>query len=216
MPTRAIAPVLRVTQQQVQRDTRANVTHRVAPESTPSPARTFTDEPGRLKQFTGNDESYAMPAPSTVTGMDGLRLKHPEWVLMYRAGITPPRIAEFNRVPPRRVREYLGRIRRVHPGLLAGRLMLHDRPRQDPKPRTDRDVRWKASLHRYQIFTAEHGRRPAVGDPVEFSLAHWLTTQRSQHRQGRLTERRARWLDQAIPDWQIDTRTLTAESSRRR
>ena len=142
--------------------------------------------------------------------IDGPRLKHPEWVMMYRAGITPRKIAELNRIPLRRVRDYLNRVRRNHPDLLAGRLIFHDQPRPDPKRRAAPDSRWKAGLESYLAFTTEHGRRPTTGDPAEFPLAHWLTTQRSHHRHGRLAESRARRLDEAVPDWQIDTRTLNA------
>lgn len=148
--------------------------------------------------------------------IDGPRLKHPEWVMMYRAGITPRKIAELNGVPLRRVRDYLNRVHRNHPELLAGRLMLHDRPRLDPKRRSGPDARWKASLERYLAFTTKHGRRPTTGAPAEFPLAHWLTTQRSHHRHGRLAEHRARRLDETVPDWQTPTRTLGAKGSRRR
>ncbi|MEO9246481.1 helicase associated domain-containing protein [Citricoccus nitrophenolicus] len=148
--------------------------------------------------------------------IDGPRLRHPEWVMMYRAGITPRRIAELNGVPLRRVRDYLNRVHRNHPELLAGRLVLHDQPRPDPNHRADPDARWRAGLERYLAFATDHGRRPTTGDPAEFPLAHWLTTQRSLDRQGRLAERRVEILNRHVPDWRTPTRTLGAKGSRRR
>lgn len=147
---------------------------------------------------------------------DGPQLKHPEWVLFYRQGVTPEKIAELNEVPVQQVRKYLGRIRYRHPELLAGRLVLHDQPQPNPRPRADPDTRWRAALDRFLAFTSEHGRRPAAGHPDEFPLAHWLTTQRSLHRRGRLAQRRSRWLDAAHPNWRTDTRTLNAKGSRSR
>lgn len=81
MSTRAIAPVVGVTQQQVQRDTRAQVTHDVSPEPapTPTPTRTFTDNPGKVQPITGpatND--WGLPKSDKIVGTDGKTYTRPE------------------------------------------------------------------------------------------------------------------------------------------
>lgn len=149
----------------------------------------------------------------------GPRLKHPEWVLFYRQGIRPEKIAELNDVPRAKVVDYLGRIRRHHPELVAGRLMLHDHPRPRPTKTPGRDRPFRAQLRAFVAFVAfheEHGRRPAAGNPDELPLAHWLVTQRSMDRHGRLPAYRVGLLDLHIPDWRTNTRTLKAKTSTRR
>ncbi|WP_313816327.1 helicase associated domain-containing protein [Citricoccus sp.] len=141
---------------------------------------------------------------------DGPRLLHPEWVLFYRQGITPEKIAELNDQPVQKVRDYLGRIAHKYPEMVEGRLYLHDRPRPRPESVPDRDRRWKAAHARVLAFIEEHGRRPyrnSYDDP-EGPLAQWLSTQRSEHNLGRLAVHRARWLNETIPGWQTDTRSL--------
>ncbi|VXA91995.1 helicase associated domain-containing protein [Citricoccus sp. K5] len=141
---------------------------------------------------------------------DSPRLLHPEWVLFYRQGITPEKIAELNDHPVQKVRDYLGRITHKYPEMVAGRLYLHDQPRPRPTTVVDRDRRWKAAHARVMAFIEEHGRRPyrnSYDDP-EGPLSQWLSTQRSEHKLGRLAVHRARWLDETIPGWKTDTRSL--------
>lgn len=142
--------------------------------------------------------------------MDAPKLKHPEWVLFYRQGITPEKIAELNDQPAQKVRDYLGRIASRWPELMAGRLYLHDQPRPRPASVPDRDRRWKAAHARVLAFIEEHGRRPYRNsyDSPEGPLSQWLSTQRSEHKLGRLAVHRVRWLDETIPGWKTDTRSL--------
>jgi hypothetical protein len=138
------------------------------------------------------------------------RLKYPEWVLFYRQGVSAEQIARLTGRPVAQVRNYLTRIARQHPNLVAGRLYLHDRPLPPPAGWVDRDRGWKRRLGELTRFMAEHGRRPQLGgdEAGEGQTAHWLTMQRSAYKTGRLPGHRARWLDEALPAWQTDTRTL--------
>lgn len=132
---------------------------------------------------------------------------------MFQQGVTPEKIAALNDTTSGRVRAYLGQLARREPELFNGRLVLHNQPAPDPRltwrvPDEVKDRRWQARLDAYLIFLAEHGREPYTGDHAspEGRLAHWLITQRSDHRAGRLPERRARALDEAVPDWGTDLR----------
>lgn len=138
----------------------------------------------------------------------GPRLKYPEWVLFYRQGVSPVKIAELNGVPTERMLRYFQNVRRHYPHLLADRLMLHDQPRPRPARYPDRDRFFRAQLRAFVAFLEEHGRRPAAGHPDEFPLAHWLVIQRSMDRHGHLADHRAQVLDRYVPDWRIPTRQL--------
>lgn len=130
---------------------------------------------------------------------------------MWQQGVTVQKIATLNDTTRQRVRDYLGRIGRNHPELMDGRLVLHDQPALAPRRTPDhvKNARWQARLDQYTAFLAEHGRQPygsaEIGD--EGRLAHWLVTQRSHHRTGRLSQRRVRALDATVPGWGTDTRT---------
>jgi hypothetical protein len=125
---------------------------------------------------------------------------HPEWLLMADQGIPATVIARLNDVDPAYVRNYV----RVRGQALRGgpapvRQLLHDRLRPRPAHRPDPDRRWRARLQELEAFLAGHQRRPLSprnetdrGPGSEWALAHWLTTQRSEHRTGRLPLHRAR------------------------
>jgi hypothetical protein len=128
--------------------------------------------------------------------------------MMAKAGVTPERIAGLHGLPVRKVRDYVGRVRREHPQLFVGAVLVHDRPRPRPATWPDRDRRFKDRLAEYVAFVDEHGRRPSASHQEEFSLAHWLITQRSKERHGRLLGHRRRWLDDALPSWRVDDRQI--------
>ncbi|GAA1681245.1 hypothetical protein GCM10010977_32340 [Citricoccus zhacaiensis] len=153
--------------------------------------------------------------------MGQVRRAHPEWVMMADAGVPIAVIARLNEADPSYVRRYIReRGEALRGGPAPARLFLHDRPRPRPASMPDLDRRWRARLEELQRFLDTHQRRPhasehdtkrCVGD--EWSLAHWLTMQRSQDHLGRLAEHRARRLDQTLPSWRIDDRALAAEAA---
>jgi hypothetical protein len=145
---------------------------------------------------------------------------HPEWVPAADQGIPATVIARRNDVDPAYVRTYV----RVRGEALRGgpapvRQLLHDRPRPRPAHRPDPDRRWRARLQELDRFLAGHQRRPHSprnetdrGPGSEWALAHWLTTQRSEHRTGRLPVHRERGLDRVLPSWRLDDRMIENEA----
>jgi hypothetical protein len=145
---------------------------------------------------------------------------HPEWVLMADAGIPFEVIARLNERSPAYVRDY---VRRRGDTMRGGpapvRPVLHDRPRPKPARWRDPDRRWQVRLQELARFLHDHQRRPHISqtDPnralgSEWSLAHWLTSQRVEHRAGRMPARRASRLDAVLPSWRLDDRSLENEA----
>ncbi|GAB2709903.1 helicase associated domain-containing protein [Arthrobacter bambusae] len=120
-----------------------------------------------------------------------------EWELMYRSGLSPEIIARTCNVPVATVNRTLGRRAREDPRLREEHL--------SNAPATPVDVptpEWTARLREFRTFLNENGRPPgtaAGSGPAERSLARWLSTQRTLHKQGKLSEDRNRHLDQAGP-----------------
>lgn len=137
---------------------------------------------------------------------------------MADAGIPVDVIARLNDRSPRYVNQYLSRhAEAVRGGPAPPRLVLHDRPR--PRPASHPDRRFRARLAELEAFLAANGRRPHISTDTmdrskgtEWSLAHWLTTARSDDRHGRLAEHRARWLDRVLPSWRVDDRSIEYEA----
>jgi hypothetical protein len=141
------------------------------------------------------------------------RMAHREWVLMYQRGVSVEQIARVAGEQAREVLRYLRAAYGRHPELFdrpPARLLVYDRPRPRPESWPDGDRRWKAWLAQLEAFLAEHGRRPYRGghEHAEGRLMHWLTTQRSYDRAGKLPGHRARWLTEVLPGWRTDTRAL--------
>lgn len=145
---------------------------------------------------------------------------HPEWVMMSDQGVPAAVIARLNDVSPDYVREY---VRRRGEALRGGpapvRLALHDRPRPRPSNWPDPDRRWRARLEELDQFLRDHQRRPHARRSddsrqtgSEWSLSHWLITQRSHHRAERLPLHRERGLDRVLPSWRLDDRSIENES----
>lgn len=136
-------------------------------------------------------------------------------------GVSIEKIARLNDRTPEYVREYIrrrGEAIRGGPAPISPR--LHDRPRPRPARLPDPDRRWRARLEELDTFLTAHQRRPRAtrGDSdrragSEWSLAHWLTTQRSHDRKGSLAIHRARELDRVLPSWRVDSRSLEYESA---
>jgi hypothetical protein len=141
------------------------------------------------------------------------RLAHREWVLMHQRGVSAEQIAKLSGRKVEAVLQYLRGVHQRNPELVArrpSRQAVYDRPQPRPDSWPDRDRRWKAQLAQLEAFLAEHGRRPYRGghEHAEGRLMHWLTTQRSYDRAGKLPGHRARWLTEVLPGWHTDTRAL--------
>lgn len=140
--------------------------------------------------------------------------------MMAEAGVPVEVIARLNDRSRQHVGRYLSRhAKAVRGGPTPPPLVLHDRPRPRPASLPDPDRRFRARLEELEAFLAAHGRRPHFSADsrdrskgTEWSLAHWLTTNRSADRHGRLAEHRARWLDQVLPSWRVDDRSIEYEA----
>lgn len=124
----------------------------------------------------------------------------PEWVIMYRQGLTAGRIAELCRVNVQQVNRAIARARRSDPGIAQEHLAKVPRPPAASK-------RWKARCEELTAFMAANGRPPfATGHgPEESSLGRWLERQRGEAVKGELDEDRRRALD-AAGDWMTPPR----------
>lgn len=132
---------------------------------------------------------------------------------MHQRGVSVEQIARATGQKAWAVLRYLTAAYERHPELFDRppvRELVYDRPRPRPENWPDLDRRWKVQLAQLAAFLAEHGRRPYRGghEHAEGRLMHWLTTQRSYDRAGKLPGHRARWLTEVLPGWRTDTRAL--------
>lgn len=116
----------------------------------------------------------------------------PEWVIMYRQGLTPRQIADLCRVRLQQVKRAI--VRAVFRDPEAAQEHLRNLPRV-PVP----SKRWKDRCEALKAFTAAHGRPPFVAGhgPEESSLGRWLEKQRGAAVKGELPEAKRRALDEA-------------------
>lgn len=124
-----------------------------------------------------------------------------EWVLMYRKGLTPVRIAEVCDVHPQKVTRALGWAKRMERGLEAEH--LSSAPKPSPVSR-----RWAQRCEELIHFNAKNGRMPFArghGD-AESSLGRWLAKQRAAAARGDLPEEKRRALS-AVEDWEATPRS---------
>ena len=135
------------------------------------------------------------------------RAPHPEWVQMYRQGLTAPQIAATVRVGKSTVRYHLAIAAKAEPSI---RDEHRNASRAAPENRTTetglRNLRDTLALYR-----AER-RLPSTKSPSarERTLAIWLLRRRQDHAQGTLSPTYSKAL-QTIPDWEL-TRTSKDEA----
>lgn len=133
--------------------------------------------------------------------------RHPEWDLMYAAGLTVSEIAEHCHKHDNTVRQHLAVRERHTPGVRAE----HDvaiRERAPGWPTTS----WRRRLAEAQAFTDTHGRLPGSrGDDAERSLYKWLSAQRKDLRDGALSTTKAVLLD-TISEWHTPTHQSVRDS----
>lgn len=150
---------------------------------------------GNLRYFSSH-----LPICS-IAGMTGWDVsRHPEWDLMYAAGLTVREISDHCHVGVAtihahfRAREkYEPGTRERHEAALAAR---------DPDRPT---VRWRKRLSEALDFMAENNRLPrASGSRLEASLHVWLSDQRRSHQRGEMSMAKIILLDQ-LDGWKADT-----------
>lgn len=126
--------------------------------------------------------------------------RHPEWDMMYAAGLTVREISDRCRQKVAtvslhlRVREkkYSPGLRATHEAALAAR--GPDRP----------STLWRKRLTEALAFQETHQRLPrSDGDAVERSLAQWVADQRLSYTKGRMSVPKIVLLDD-LRDWHID------------
>ncbi|QCY47750.1 Hypothetical protein GcLGCM259_2035 [Glutamicibacter creatinolyticus] len=125
--------------------------------------------------------------------------RHPEWDMMYAAGLTVREIADRCRQNIAtvslhlRVREkYSPGLRDTHEAALAAR--GPDRP----------STLWRKRLTEALAFQDMHQRLPrSDGDEIERSLAHWVADQRLSYMKGRMSVPKIVLLDD-LRDWHIN------------
>lgn len=127
--------------------------------------------------------------------------RHPEWDLMYAAGLTVREIADRCTQKRNTVHLHLQVREQYQPGLRA----THDAAFAVRDPDSPTPV-WRRRLKEAQDFLAIHGRLPHHdGDPVEASLYTWISTQRRAHNRGTLSTPKIVLLG-SIPGWDASNR----------
>lgn len=132
----------------------------------------------------------------------------PEWVLMYRLGLSRGKIAELTGAPLRTVGYHLTVARKLDPGLSA--------EHEEATAKWSKSVTG-ASMERMAQLVAwvqESGRYPSTKaeDKTERGLAAWLIRRRRESREGTLPSALRDGLN-ALPDWQ-DLRRVRGDEAR--
>ncbi|WP_458114466.1 helicase associated domain-containing protein [Arthrobacter sp. R1-13] len=131
----------------------------------------------------------------------------PEWMLMYRRGLSRGKIAELSGAPLRTVGYHLTVARKLHPGLQAE----HEAGGGTSQRITGQGVERMAQLI---AMVQERGRYPSTkaDDNAERALAAWLNRRRKEAREGKLLPVFHDGLS-ALPGWQ-DLRRVTSDEAR--
>lgn len=132
--------------------------------------------------------------------------RHPEWDLMYAAGLTVAEIAEHCHAPLSTVQRHLQTWEEREPGQRA----IHDEALAMRQPRKAAK-RWLQQVQAVQDFIASTGRQPQPQSRGhEQTLYRWLTQQRKAHREGTLTPSQVQALDW-LGNWQTPPRQQTLD-----
>ncbi len=127
--------------------------------------------------------------------------RHPEWDMMYVAGLTVREISDRCHHQRNTVHRHLQVREHYQPGLRA----THEAAlatRNPARPSTG----WRRRHQEAQDFLATHGRLPhRGGGTVEQSLHTWLNLQQRAYHRGNLSVTKIVLLD-TLPQWQGSTR----------
>lgn len=141
---------------------------------------------------------------ASVAGMAGWEVsRHPEWDLMYEAGLTVREISGRCDQKRNTIHLHLQVREQYQPGLRA----RHEAAfaARDPDSPT---TAWRRRMKETENFLATHGRLPQYdGDPIEKSLHTWLSEQRRTHHRGTLSTPKRVLLD-SLPGWDASSRQL--------
>lgn len=132
----------------------------------------------------------------------------PEWVLMYRRGLSRGKIAELTGAPLRTVGYHLAVARKLQPGLQAEH---EEAARKKPRQVTGQGMKRMAQL----IATVQESGRypsPEAEDKQEQSLANWLNRRRREGRDGTLPPAFRDGLN-VLPGW-LDMHRVTSDEAR--
>lgn len=132
-----------------------------------------------------------------MTGWDVSR--HPEWDMMYAAGLTVREIAHWCHANVATVHLHLRVREKYAPGLHATHTAaLADRDPDRPS------TRWRQRLNDVLAFQETHQRLPSsTAEAAEGSLGQWVALQRNAYQQGGMSAAKVVLLDQ-LDGWTVD------------
>lgn len=133
-----------------------------------------------------------------MTGWDVSR--HPEWDMMYEAGLTVREIADRCHQNVATVHLHLQVREKYQTGLRAAHeAALNDRDPDRPS------TKWRKCLEEVIHFQSDHGRLPRnEGDAQEQRLFSWIAVQRRSFNQGKMSKAKETLLG-SVSDWATDT-----------
>lgn len=139
-------------------------------------------------------------------GRTNRRAPYPEWVMMYRNGISAPRIAAAAGVAEATVRRHLAIAAGQDSGLRAAHESAASKPRRVIAP-------GRRNLADVLAFHEAEGRLPSLRQGREKALATWLQRRRIEAEDGTLSPTYAGALD-AIANWREQPTRRDADEAR--
>ncbi len=128
--------------------------------------------------------------------------RHPEWDMMFTAGLTAREIADRCKQNIATVHLHLKNREKYEPDFFAKHTAALEA--RGPHRIT---TQWRKRVREAQDFHAEYGRLPrSTGEPAEHSLAEWLAEQRRLFERNELPQAKVVLLE-PLPDWSINART---------
>lgn len=126
--------------------------------------------------------------------------RHPEWDMMYKAGLTVREIADRCHKNVATVHLHLKVREKYQPGLRASHeAALNDRDPDRPS------TKWRKCLEELIDFQSDHGRLPRnEGNAQEQRMFRWIAVQRRSFNQGKMSKTKEALLD-SVSDWAIDS-----------
>lgn len=124
--------------------------------------------------------------------------RHPEWDMMYEAGLTAREISDLCHQVPATVYLHVRKREQYEPGYQA----RHEKALKSREPNRP-STKWRARATEAVEFHATHNRLPSIaGDQEEGSLYRWMAVQRRAYAKGELPESKVVLLSQ-LPGWNV-------------